>query len=734
MPPQNDEYQLTAADVLGSSPINKKSLVSSAVPLTATSIRRHNSTYSSSTSATNCCRVTHKNIMRAINCSLLILLCLTAFVGSIYLLFDPIIQRVILNRLVLRNDTEFAAIWANPPITPHLKLYFFNLTNPEQFFAGEQGPVVKEVGPYVYHQKWVKKDVVWHGNGTMSYRTKKEYDFQPELSFRMDEDSGRKVMLDASTDLITTVNVPMISAIRRVQGDWWKTNALKVALFGLGSNWSQLQSLKWLNKPLYDWIVRVTSRKNEFWVKKTPSELTWGYPDSLLEIGQLTDSKLTDKFGFFIQDNNTDNLPKYTMYTGEGDPYSLSKISLFDGSDSLKVWGSNPETDKNKCNLVQGSDGATFNPYIEKSNTLWFFNDQLCQSMPLVFKKEVTASKLPGYRFVPRHDVFKQPRSEPANACFCEDEPLCDHIGDGMFSISKCPKIMNAPIVLSWPHFLRANNSFIEAIDGMKPDQDKHEFFFDVQPITGTTLSARARAQINIAVLRNSDFSGLDQVDNTIVPLLWFDEGLDELGEDLRAEIAKAVEDPPIYKGYVLVFLGCCVGVVVAVGTISAVITCRSRGKRQHHLHHSLEDEVLGGQDCFKPAIGVNGLDGLTGGSVDAVNIKAVRQIINEKMSVHPGAVSHRGLLNGGQEEVHMRLLSGSGSSTEASTADNSRLSSASHSRNSSTGSNTLQPGPSNTINSSVQGTCPSQSPAQQQVASIPEVSSSSALLDPDVA
>ena len=37
-----------------------------------------------------------------------------------------------------------------------------------------------------------------------------------------------------------------------------------------------------------------------------------------------------------------------------------------------------------------------------------------------------------------------------------------------MFSISKCPKIMNAPIVLSWPHFLHANTSFIEAVDGMR--------------------------------------------------------------------------------------------------------------------------------------------------------------------------------------------------------------------------------------------------------------------------
>ena len=46
----------------------------------------------------------------------------TGFVGAVYLLFDPIIKHVILKRLVLRNDTEFASIWAEPPITPHWRL------------------------------------------------------------------------------------------------------------------------------------------------------------------------------------------------------------------------------------------------------------------------------------------------------------------------------------------------------------------------------------------------------------------------------------------------------------------------------------------------------------------------------------------------------------------------------------------------------------------------------------
>ena len=41
----------------------------------------------------------------------------------------------------------------------------------------------------------------WHENGTMSYRTKKEYTFMPELSVG-----------DHASVNITTLNVPVISA------------------------------------------------------------------------------------------------------------------------------------------------------------------------------------------------------------------------------------------------------------------------------------------------------------------------------------------------------------------------------------------------------------------------------------------------------------------------------------------------------------------------------------------
>ena len=61
---------------------------------------------------------------------LLVCAVFTCFIGLCYLLFDPIVKQLVLRRLVLRNNSEFAEIWENPPITPHLKVkyYYYGIT------------------------------------------------------------------------------------------------------------------------------------------------------------------------------------------------------------------------------------------------------------------------------------------------------------------------------------------------------------------------------------------------------------------------------------------------------------------------------------------------------------------------------------------------------------------------------------------------------------------------------
>ena len=97
-----------------------------------------------------------------------------------------------------------------------------------------------------------------------------------------------------------------------------------------------------------------------------------------------------------------------------------------------------------------------------------------------------------------------------------------------MFDVSVCQ--FDMPIILSWPHFLNAEEKYSDAIDGLNPDPKKHGFWFDIQEVTGTTLSAKARIQINMNVKKLKNFSDLSSINDTVIPILWFEEGIDELG------------------------------------------------------------------------------------------------------------------------------------------------------------------------------------------------------------
>ena len=100
--------------------------------------------------------------------------------------------------------------------------------------------------------------------------------------------------------------------------------------------------------------------------------------------------------------------------------------------------------------------------------------------------------------------------------------------------------------VLSWPHFLNAAEKYQGAVEGLNPDPNSHGFWFDIQQVTGTTLSAKviysptsfvqcfdhqARIQINMSVKKMWMFETLSSVNDTLIPILWLEEGFDELGD-----------------------------------------------------------------------------------------------------------------------------------------------------------------------------------------------------------
>jgi len=499
-----------------------------------------------------------RHSMRFINLVLLVLCILSGLVGVAYLGFDPLVRSLVLKKLVLSNTSDTFHIWEDPPISPHLKVYFFNITNPEQVFDGLEKPNLVELGPYTYRQKWLKQNITWHPNGTISYKTRKIFTFSPEESCAGCSDIA---------DNVTTLNVPAISA------------------------YYQSRDASWLGMNTLDLGMRHAFGYRP-WVRRSVFELLWGYDEPLFKSAQylLPDPPPFDRFGLFLLKNSSReaDLGEYSMFTGAGDPYTLATIHTYNHQQQLSFWNDS------QCNAVHGSDGASFNPYIKKTDTLWFFNDQVCRAMPLVYDVSIEQEGLPGLRFVPREDVFMSAERFPEeNSCFAGNNRLS---GDGVFDVTVCQ--FDTPIILSWPHFLGAEEKFTGAVTGLSPDKGKHGFWFDIQDVTGTTLSAKARFQINMNVPRIEGYTDLAKINTTVIPILWMEEGIDELGSELIGVLKQAVIDPQEWRQVILyVWLGMVVTLVsLALVALARCILNRSKVERvreqvEHIIHSQLQHE-----------------------------------------------------------------------------------------------------------------------------------------------
>lgn len=114
------------------------------------------------------------------------------------------------------------------------------------------------------------------------------------------------------------------------------------------------------------------------------------------------------------------------------------------------------------------------------------------------------SNDVPGYRFSPPSNVFSSVEENPENECFCPHGPPCTP--SGFFNVSLCQYgeknrfyiayshsqkflkffsiVSDSPILLSFPHFYLANDSYRTAFEGITPpDPEKHKMYLDVQPV-----------------------------------------------------------------------------------------------------------------------------------------------------------------------------------------------------------------------------------------------------------
>ncbi|XP_029300865.1 lysosome membrane protein 2c [Cottoperca gobio] len=390
--------------------------------------------------------------------------------------FPHFLQSMVEKEVVLKNGTEAFEAWESPPAPIYMQFYFFNLTNPLEVLDGDR-PAVLEIGPYTYREYRLMEQVDFQENGTkVAAVNTKTYIFQRNMS------------RGPESDLMRTVNIPAMTVMEQFKDTPLMANLISSYMKSSGEG---------------------------LFTTHTVGELLWGYEDTLLKALKILKPDLDVVFGLFYK-SNASNDGEYVFFTGQQNYKDFARVDTWNSESKMNWWTSD------ECNMINGTNGASFHPVITKNEMLYMFSSDLCRSLYALYEEDVTVKGIPGYRFSPPSKIFANHTVNPANAGFCVPAGNC--LGSGMLNVSSCKQ--GAPIVMSPPHFYQADEKYVEDVFGMRPNKEQHQTTIDINPLTGIVIQAAKRLQVNVYIEKMTAFSQTGNVRTVILPVVYLNESV----------------------------------------------------------------------------------------------------------------------------------------------------------------------------------------------------------------
>ncbi|XP_072171020.1 lysosome membrane protein 2-like [Diadema setosum] len=466
---------------------------------------------------------------------LLILGCVLIPVG------EEIVRGFVIADVVIENGTTAYESWLTPPTPVFMQFWFWDLTNPEEFLNGGV-PFMEEKGPYTYQEFRAKENIEWNENDTVSFNPKTMYVFREDLSVGPD------------TDLFTTVNLPAITLANLAQND------------------PTLEAI--------EFVLNTLSGASTV-IEIPVGGMIWGYEDAYLKFLEpfLAPSNISTKFGIFMGSNDTLE-GTWTVNTGKGDINLLGEVEVWDGKTSLEWWSSD------EANMINGTDGTAFRPFLTPDDQLYVYVDDLCRSGFLSYDYSGSIRGIPVSHFSVPDLLYANVSYYPDNLGFCTPPGNLPCVPNGLLNVSNCQP-GNAPIYFSSPHFLYGDPSLFEAVHGMNPVRSEHETSFDVEMLTGIAFQVHNRLQINVRVDSNLQMRDARQISEAYFPIFWLNESsvVDEANADFFISDALV----PQYILFGLIVLLIAVGGGLFLGAVATVIIVQC-DKRRYRRKNSLLD------------------------------------------------------------------------------------------------------------------------------------------------
>ncbi|XP_053506765.1 platelet glycoprotein 4 [Ictalurus furcatus] len=424
---------------------------------------------------------------------------------------DSVIGNTVKKEAVLEEGTTAYENWISAGAPVYRQFWLFEVQNPDDVMKNGSIPDLQQKGPYTYRTRYIpKENVTFYQNHTVSFLLPLEAIFEPSKS------------VGAEEDVVTSLNL---------------------AVAGVYSS------------PLSHVVanILIQASNSNLFQNRTVKELLWGYRDPMLKA----------QLGVFYPYNGTYDGP-YSVFTGKDDINKVSTIDSWNRQQSLSYWNNT------YCDMINGTDGSSFSPFLDKKTPLYFFSSDICRSVLAEFEGTVDLKGITVYRYMLPPQTFASPVDNPDNLCYCTNKETTRNCTiAGVLDIKPCK---GAPVFISLPHFLHGSKELLELVHGLNPNPEEHSTYLDVEPLTGFTLRFAKRLQLNMMYGPSKDIKILNKVkENTIFPILWLNETAaldDDTANRIKAELfaridtLETVQIALISAGAVMLVL-CLIGVCV---------------------------------------------------------------------------------------------------------------------------------------------------------------------------
>ncbi|XP_069317749.1 platelet glycoprotein 4-like [Eulemur rufifrons] len=439
---------------------------------------------------------------------------------------DKLIEKTIKKEVVLEEGTIAFKNWVKTDTDIYRQFWIFDVQNPQEVMVNSSNIKVKQRGPYMYRVHYLAKENITQDaeDHTVSFMQPNGAIFEPSLS------------VGTENDTFTVPNLAVAAAA------YLYPNAIVQSFLNL--------LIKKSNSSMFQ--------------NRTLKELLWGYEDPFLTL--IPYPALATVGVFYPYNNTVDGV--YKIFSGKDNISKVAIIDTYKGRRNLSYWPS-------YCDMINGTDGTSFPPFVEKTRVLQFFSSEICRSIYAVFESDINLKGIPVYRFVLPSKAFASPIQNPDNHCFCTEKFISKNCTSyGVLDISKCKD--GKPLYISLPHFLYASPDVSEPTEGLNPNEDDHRTYLDIEPITGFTLQFAKRLQVNMLVMPSRKIEALMSLKkNYLVPILWFNE-TGTIGDEKAKIFGNHLTEKINLLGLMEIIL-CSVGVVMFLAFMISYCVYKSK-------------------------------------------------------------------------------------------------------------------------------------------------------------